>query len=80
MVPRSRQVVGPLARIGPNHLLIDDPFTARRILQARSQYSRNPGFDSLKTNPQFTNVVAEQDSSKHDQLRRQLAAAVILSF
>lgn len=75
---RSLRVVGSLARIGPNHVLIDDPFTARRILETHSQYLRNSGFDSFKTDPQLTNVVAEQDPSKHDRLRRQVAAGVTL--
>lgn len=67
-----------MARIGPNYLLLDDPFSARRILEARSKYLRSPGFNALKVNPQLTNVVAEQDPLEHDRLRRQLAAGVIL--
>lgn len=76
LLPRSLEAAGPLARVGPNHLLIDDPFTARRILEARFQYLRNPGFESFKADPQRTNVVAERDVSEHDRLRRQLAAGV----
>ena len=60
--------------------MIDDPFTARRILEARSPYLRNPGFNSYRTNPRQTNVIAEQDPSKHDRLRRQLAAGVTVPF
>ena len=60
--------------------MIDDPFIARRVLEVRSPYLRNPGFNSFMTSPQLTNVVSEQDPSKHDRLRRQLAAGVFVTF
>ena len=60
--------------------MTDDPFTARRDLEACPPYLRNPGFSSFMTDPQQTNVVSEQDPSKHDRLRRQLAAGVTVTF
>ena len=69
---------GSLARIGPHHLLTDSPETARRVLEARSGYVRSSGYDSFKHEPKIGNVVSEQDISKHDYLRRQLAPGVFL--
>ena len=67
---------GSLARIGPNHLMTSDPDLIRRILAARSGYSRGPWFDSLRIDPQVSNIVAERDEKKHNRLKFKLAAGV----
>lgn len=67
---------GPLARIGPNHLLTNDPTVTRRILGARSGYSRGPWFDSLRIDPRTPNIVSERDEKKHARLRYKLAGSV----
>lgn len=64
---------GPIARIGPNHLLTDDPQLVRRILAARSHYTRGPWFDSIRIDPQTTNIVSERDTGKHNHLRHQMS-------
>ncbi|KAL9121435.1 MAG: hypothetical protein Q9187_002005 [Circinaria calcarea] len=64
---------GPIARIGPNHLLTDDPDLTRRILAAGSRYTRAPWFDSIKINPHEPNIVSERDTRKHNQLRYKLS-------
>lgn len=69
---------GPLARIGPNHLLTDDPDVTRRILSARSPYLRAPWFDSIRIDPHIPNIVSERDPEKHNRLRARLAAGVSL--
>lgn len=67
---------GPLARIGPKHLLTSDPAVARRILAARSGYSRGPWFDSLRIDPRTSHIVSERDEKKHNRLKYKLSASV----
>ncbi|RDL36198.1 Cytochrome P450 oxidoreductase [Venustampulla echinocandica] len=65
---------GPIARIGPNHLLTDDPEVVRRILAARSHYTRGPWFDSIRIDPHVPNIVSERDTGKHNHLRHRMSA------
>jgi hypothetical protein len=65
---------GSIARIGPNHLLTDDPELVRRILAARSHYTRGPWFDSIRVDPEITNIVSERDTGKHNHLRHQMSS------
>lgn len=64
---------GSVVRIGPNHLLTDDPTLVRRVLAARSHYTRGPWFDSIRIDPQITNIVSERDTGKHNHLRHQMS-------
>ncbi|KAL8848824.1 MAG: hypothetical protein Q9221_006163 [Calogaya cf. arnoldii] len=64
---------GPLARVGPNHLLTNDPETFRKILVARSRYERGPWFDSLRLDPKRANLITEKNISQHNKLRSQMA-------
>ncbi|KAJ9280836.1 hypothetical protein DTO021D3_2306 [Paecilomyces variotii] len=65
---------GPLARIGPNHLLLSDPNSIRTILAARSRYTRGPWYDALRIHPHRANLITERDERKHQKLRHQMAA------
>ena len=65
---------GSLARIGPNHLITDDPGLTRKILAARSHYTRGPWFDSIKIDPHVPNIVSERNPGKHNHLRYQMSA------
>lgn len=65
---------GSLARIGPNNLLTDDPELTRRMLAARSHYTRGPWFDSIKIDPHVPNIVSERHPGKHNHLRYQISA------
>lgn len=65
---------GSLARIGPNNLLTDDPELTRRLLAARSHYTRGPWFDSIKIDPHVPNIVSERHPGKHNHLRYQMSA------
>lgn len=65
-----------MARIGPNHILTDDPETVRRILAARSGYVRGPWFDSVRIDPHIPNIVSERDVRKHRDIRSKLAPSV----
>jgi hypothetical protein len=67
---------GPLARIGPNHLITSDPELFRHILGVRSTYQRGVWFDCLRLNPFHANLITERDRKKHNALRAQLTAGV----
>jgi hypothetical protein len=68
------QEYGPLARVGPNHLITNDPEFIRKILAARSHYTRGPWFDSIKIDPHVPNIVSERHPGKHNHLRYQMSA------
>lgn len=69
-------IKGPLARIGPNHVITDDPEITRRILTVRSGYVRGPWFDSVRIDPHIPNIVSERDVKKHSKIRAKLAPSV----
>lgn len=65
---------GSIARIGPNHLITDDPGLTQRILAAHSPYTRAPWFDAIRIDPHVANIVSERDPRKHDRLRHKMSA------
>ncbi|KAI9676946.1 MAG: hypothetical protein M1817_006785 [Caeruleum heppii] len=65
---------GSIARIGPNHLLTDDPELTRKVLAARSHWTRGPWFDAIKIDPHVPNIVSERHPGKHNHLRYQMSA------
>lgn len=71
-------MAGSVARIGPKHVITDDPDITRRILAARSGYVRGPWFDSVRIDPHIPNIVSERDVKKHGKIRSKLAPSVSL--
>ncbi|KAI9659587.1 MAG: hypothetical protein M1831_003668 [Alyxoria varia] len=67
--------LGPLARIGPNHVITNDPEVTRKILAVRSRYRRARWFDAMSIDPHIRNIISEKDSEKHNQLRSKLASS-----
>lgn len=67
---------GRLARIGPNHVITDDPETTRRILAVRSGYVRGPWFDALRVDPHCPNMLSERDVKTHAAIRAKVAPCV----
>ncbi|KAH7090468.1 putative benzoate 4-monooxygenase cytochrome P450 [Paraphoma chrysanthemicola] len=65
---------GKFARIGPNHLLTDDPEVHWRVLAPHSKYVRSSWFDSLRLDPHFASIASETDTAKHDALRSKVSA------
>lgn len=65
---------GSIARIGPNHLVTDDPELSRRILAVGSKWRRGPWFDSIRIDPRVPNIVSERDPHKHNAMRRRMSA------
>ncbi|KAI0977109.1 putative benzoate 4-monooxygenase cytochrome P450 [Xylaria arbuscula] len=66
--------LGPIARIGPNHLVTNDPNVFRIILGAHSRYQRGPWFDSLRIDPNRSNLITDRDRAHHEMLRSKLAS------
>ena len=73
---RTDFFAGPLARIGPNNLVTDDPAVMKSILAARSHYTRGEWFDSIKIDPHIPNIVSERHTGKHNHLRHRMSAGV----
>lgn len=76
ILTRSHVSIGPVARIGPNHVITDDHDVTRRILNVRSGYVRGPWFDSIRIDPHIPNIVSERDPNRHNKIRSRLAPSV----
>lgn len=68
--------LGHLARIGPNHLITNDPETFKQILKPYSGYERGPWFDCLRLDPNKGNLITERNIRVHNTLRSQLKSGV----
>ncbi|KAF2828616.1 cytochrome P450 [Ophiobolus disseminans] len=77
---RLNREYGPVVRIGPKTVIVNDPHTIRRVLAVNSGYVRGPWFDSLRTDPRVSNVVSERDPKKHQQCRQILAGAIWMTL
>ena len=65
---------GPLARIGPNVLLTDDPDIIRRMSAVRSPYRRSGWYGAMKLNPYEDSMFSMRDTAAHDKLKHRCAA------
>jgi hypothetical protein len=68
--------LGPLVRIGPNHLITDDPGVLRKMSAVRSPYRRSIWYDGLRLEHDYFNVVSERDENRHNDLRAKMGAGV----
>lgn len=57
-------------------MLTSDPTFTKRVLAARSRYTRGPWFDSIRIDPHVPNIVSERDEKSHNRLRLKLSASV----
>lgn len=69
-------LLGPLARIGPNHLVTEDVDLLRHMSAARSVYTRSDWYDGMKLDPNINNVISERNDQRHTALRAKMAAGV----
>ncbi|KAL8977082.1 MAG: hypothetical protein Q9205_007044 [Flavoplaca limonia] len=67
-------IEGPLARIGPKHLITSDPAITYRIMSTASRYKRAEWFDALRIDPHVKNIVSETDLTEHNRLRYIMSA------
>lgn len=66
---------GPLARVGPNELITDDPDLLRKLGSARSRYGKDKWYISSRFDPYQDTMGVVLDSRRHDQIRAQLTPA-----
>ncbi|EOO03266.1 putative cytochrome p450 monooxygenase protein [Phaeoacremonium minimum UCRPA7] len=66
---------GPLARIGPNDLLTDDPEIIRRLSATTSQYRRSSWYEPTRIDPYDHSMFSLRDNVAHDKLKGKTAAA-----
>jgi hypothetical protein len=65
---------GPLARIGPNDLITDDPDIIYRMSAARSTYRRSGWYGAMKLNPYEDSMFSLRDTMAHDKLKHRCSA------
>ncbi|KAF2454651.1 pisatin demethylase [Lineolata rhizophorae] len=65
---------GPLARIGPNHLLTSDPDIIRRMNAPRSPYRRSGWYSTFRFKPRSDNIISVTSEERHEELRKKMAA------
>jgi hypothetical protein len=71
---------GLLARVGPKHVITDDPAITRRVLATRSRYDRGASFDSLRVDPLIPDIIGERDKKKHAMIKAMMAPSVRFPF
>ena len=75
----NRVLSGPLARIGPNTLITDDPDIVRHMSSARSPYTRSGWYEGVRVDPYVDNVMSTMDVAVHDKIRAKMAGGVIIT-
>jgi cytochrome P450 len=65
---------GPLVRVGPKTLICSDPDVMRRLSAPRSPYVRADWYYAMRLNPGEDNIFSTLDETRHDALRRKMAA------
>ncbi|KAK4033209.1 cytochrome P450 [Parachaetomium inaequale] len=63
---------GSLVRVGPNDLITDDPDVLRRMMAARSPYTRGPWYEALRVDPSKDNVLTLRDDAAHTARRAKI--------
>lgn len=66
-------IIGPLARIGPNDLITTDVGLVHRIQAARSPYKRSNWYRGFRLAPGIDNVLSQTDDKLHTKRRAQLS-------
>lgn len=67
-----RKSYGPIVRLTPTGVQIDDPDEVRRINGARSVYNRSGWYASMKFNPWTSTILTEMNSVHHDKRKAKL--------
>jgi cytochrome P450 len=63
---------GSLVRVGPNELITDDPDILRRMMAARSPYTRGPWYEAFRVDPSRDNVLTLRDDHLHNARRAKI--------
>ncbi|KXJ85669.1 cytochrome P450 [Microdochium bolleyi] len=67
------ETYGPLARIGPNSVLTNDPEVVRRMNAARSTYVRSDWYRALSMDPYYESLSSIRDTKAHDKMKAKLS-------
>jgi hypothetical protein len=67
---------GSLVRVGPNELITDDPDILRRMMAARSPYTRGPWYEAFRVDPSRDNVLTLRDDHLHNARRAKILPGV----
>lgn len=70
--------LGSLIRIGPNHLLTDDPEVLRKMSTVRSPYRRSIWYDGMRLEHDYLHVLSERNENRHNNLRAKMGLGVSL--
>lgn len=65
-----------MVRIGPNHLVTNDPEVLRKMSAVRSPYRRSIWYEGMRLEPDYSHAIAERDEDRHNDLRSKMAAGV----
>jgi len=66
------QQYGPIFRVGPNSVVISDPFEVRRVWQARGPWFRSRWYEMFRFDQPVETVLSQRDSTAHSALRSKL--------
>ncbi|KAM7194408.1 cytochrome P450 [Rhypophila sp. PSN 637] len=66
------QKYGHIVRVGPNHIVTDEPEMLRRSWGVRSEYTRSRWYLSMRLLPERDNVVSMTDEQAHNTMRAKL--------
>ena len=67
---------GSIVRIGPNHLVTNDPEVLKRMSAVRSPYRRSIWYEGMQLEPGYINVLSERNEERHNDHRSKMAAGV----
>ena len=65
---------GPLVRVAPNVVICSDADVLRRMSAPRSPYVRADWYYAMRLNPGEDNIFSTLDETRHEELRRKMAA------
>ncbi|KAK4150335.1 Pisatin demethylase [Chaetomidium leptoderma] len=66
---------GPVARIGPRHVVVSDPPEIRRIWSIRSGYARSSWYAGLRFDPNRDSILTMTNNKTHHRVRSRLLPA-----
>ena len=69
-------ILGHVARIGPNDLVTDDPDLLIKMSAVRSPYSKSEFYSGTQFDLELNHVFSERDEKRHLELRRRLTPGV----
>lgn len=66
---------GPLARVGPNEIVTDDPDVVRMSNSIKSVYTKGGWYDGSRFNPYHRTMFITKDIEGHDKIKAKLSPA-----